>query len=47
MGPALGEFKARAFLQRQNRNRKAQKESPDEAWPGAWALVSFPKAMME
>ena len=47
MGPALDEFKAGAFLQSPNRNRKAQKRSSEEARPGAWARVSFLKAMME
>lgn len=47
MGLALGEFKAGAFLQSQNRNRKAQKWSSEEARPGARALVSFPKVMMD
>lgn len=44
MGPALDEFKAGAFLQSQNRNRKAQKQSSEEARPGARALVSLPEA---
>lgn len=43
MGPALDEFKAGAFLQSQNRNRKAQKQACEEAPPGARALVSLPE----
>lgn len=42
MGLALKGFKARAILQSQNRNRKAQKESSEEAQPGARAQVSLP-----
>lgn len=43
MGPALNEFKAGAFLQSQNRNRKAQKEPSEEAQPGTRASVSLPE----
>lgn len=47
MGPTLDEFKARAFPQSQNHNRKAQKKSSEEAPPGARALVSLPKGRVE
>ena len=47
MGPAPDEFKARAFIQSQNRNRKTQKRASEEARPGSWALVRFPECPME
>lgn len=45
MRPALGEFKAGAFLQSQNRNRKTQKQSSEEGRPGARS--AFPEVTVE
>ena len=47
MGPAPDEFKARAFIQSQNHNRKTQKQASEEARPGSRALLRFPECRME